>query len=151
MSTTITAESLATQVLLVAGIPAAHMTTDSEGLPFCDRAGYLITDSGRTFVNVAVIGDSALEESARRAGRDGITQQARTALDGSGWTVKVNEYGHLFAKMDQPKTNCMHCREKVVHVPGFSWMHVLTSSRDCGEAGRPTGLTADPLPESAES
>ncbi|MCX4799603.1 hypothetical protein OG497_37750 [Streptomyces sp. NBC_01242] len=99
MSDIVTAESLAVQVLREAGVPTANFTTDSDDLPFCDRAGFLITDSRKTSVTVAIIGDSALEEVARQAGRDGLTQQVRAALDGSGWTVKVNEHGHLFAKM----------------------------------------------------
>lgn len=110
-SNTITAESLAAQVLNAAGVPTANMTLDKDELPFCDRAGYLITDSTSKSVNVAIIGDSSLEESARSAGRDGLTQQARAALDNSGWTVKVNEFGHIFAKMPR-LLSCGLCFEE---------------------------------------
>jgi hypothetical protein len=82
------------EVLTLAGIPAAKFGEDEEGMPVCERAGFLLGGGPRA-VTVAIIGYSGASESVRQAERDGMIQQARSALDAAGYQVRVNEYGRL--------------------------------------------------------
>ncbi|MGW7100451.1 hypothetical protein [Streptomyces sp. NPDC054838] len=96
----------AVSVLEEAGIPVAEMAEDDEEMPIITRSGYMITDCSKRFVRVAVFGRSDLAESARQAERDGITQLTRAALDTAGFEVKINEYGHIHARIrEQARKN----------------------------------------------
>lgn len=82
------------EALTLAGLSAATFGEgDSEEI-VCLRAGFHVGGTARV-VTVALIGRSDLDEPVRQAERDGLLQQARPALTEKGWTVRVNDFGHL--------------------------------------------------------
>lgn len=89
-----------TAVLNEATIPAARIVedTDSDSGIRVEAPGYRITDSGRKFADIAILGRDGIVESSRQAERSGIMQAARHALVQAGFEVLVNKYGHLRAR-----------------------------------------------------
>lgn len=102
MSTRETADFTArvTEILDAADIPAMRWseTLDADGMPLVGRAGYTVSEGGRRYAKIGIIGRTEAAESTRQGERDQLTQRARAALVADGLTVTVNEYGHLHAK-----------------------------------------------------
>lgn len=84
-------------VLKRADIPEALFGVTKESDVYCTCSGYRITDFGRRYVSVAIFGNATVGEVARQMARDELAQRIRAALDGAGFEIRLNEYGHITA------------------------------------------------------
>lgn len=86
-----------TEVLEKAGIPEALFGMTKESNVYCTCSGYRITDFGKRFVSLGVFGNATTGETVRQMARDELAQRIRAALDGAGFEIRINEYGHVTA------------------------------------------------------
>lgn len=99
--TTLLLRARVEDALRKAGVPEAQFGQDEDDLPICIQAGYHISNFGRQYVSVTLLGRSLVADEIRQGERDALGQQARAALDAAGFTVRLSPYGNLVAVEDR--------------------------------------------------
>jgi hypothetical protein len=93
-------------VLAAAGIPEVEMIEGDDGMPVAVKSGYYTMETDKPtskVVSILPMGRDGIDDVARRAERDGLTQQLRAALSAAGMDVRVNEYGNVTVVYHYPE------------------------------------------------